>query len=279
MTEGQVSAAEAADFARIADDVMRRPWSDTQGVAGIGTLREKRLHLALKTFLCEDTACHERPVADLLSGDGAPGRRMVADVLADGHIYEIQTGGFYPLRDKVGWYLTHTACRVTVVHPIPAVRYLSWIEPESGQVISRTRSPKRGRVRDVAKELYWLSDFVGDPRFSIRLLLIGLEEYRMQDGWGKDKKRGSSRYERFPTCLYGCVELATPADYALYFLPASLGDGVFTAADYARASGIRGRTTYAVIHLLEKLGLIVEDGRVGRSQGYRIVKSESTERT
>lgn len=290
--EGTVTPTEALRFAAIADEVITSPKYRMAGRAArktdgdsphIGTLREKRLHAAIKLYLCPDETCHERPVADMLTTEGeggeasTPKRRMVADILADGHIFEVQTGGFFPLKEKIAWYLTHTPCRVTVVHPIPAVRYLSWIDPEDGSIISRRRSPKRGRVRDVAKELYWLSELIDDPRFSLRLLLIELEEYRMADGWSRDGKRGSNRYERFPTALLGDVTLATPADYAAYFLPAALSspdaDGgypTFTAAEYARATGIRGKATYSMIHLLERLELIAEDEeRVGRSKAYR----------
>ena len=293
LIEGAVTPAEAARFAAIADEVITSPKyrmagrtaRKTDGDAPhIGTLREKRLHAAIKLYLCPDECCHERPVADMLAADDSMDgqgttvakRRMVADILADGRIFEVQTGGFFPLKEKIAWYLTHTPCHITVVHPIPAVRYLSWINPEDGSIISRRKSPKRGRVKDVAKELYWLSEFIGDPRFTLRLLLIELEEYRMADGWSRDGKRGSNRYERFPTALLGDVTLSTPADYAAYFLPAALSspdaDGVcpvFTAADYAKLTGIRGKATYSTIHLLERLGLIAEtEERVGRSRTY-----------
>ena len=288
--EGAVSPAEALRFAAIADEVITSPKYRPSGRRArcgeaegphIGTLREKRLHAAIKLYLCPDEACHERPVSDLLAEaaeDGGKKRHMVADVLVDGQILEVQTGGFFPLREKVAWYLTHTPCGVTVVHPIPSVRYLSWIDPNDGSIISRRRSPKRGRVRDVAKELYWLSDFIGNPRFSLRLLLMELEEYRMADGWSRDGKRGSNRYERFPTALLGDVTLTSSEDYADYFLPAALasldGEGkypLFTAAEYAKLTGIRGKATYSMIHLLERLGLIGEtEERVGRSRGYRV---------
>ena len=218
-------------------------------------------------------------MADLWPTEGdtpSKTRRMVADILTDGHIMEVQTGGFFPLKPKLGWYLTHTPCRVTVVHPIPAVKYLSWIDPADGSILSRHKSPKRGRVKDVAKELYWVSDFIGDPRFAVRLLLLELEEYRLADGWSKDRKRGSNRYERFPTALLGDVTLWTPADYAAYFLPSALSapdaEGtppVFTAAAYAKATGVRGKATYSTIHLLERLGLIREcEERVGRAAAW-----------
>ena len=280
--ESPVTPAEALRFAAIAEEVMASPLyrmgshASPADAPHIGTLREKRLHAAVKLYLCPDETCHERPVGDLLREDGAKPRRMVADILTDGHIMEVQTGGFFPLREKIGWYLTHTPCRVTVVHPIPAVKYLSWIDPADGSILSRHKSPKRGRVKDVAKELYWVSDFIGDPRFAVRILLLELEEYRLADGWSKDRKRGSNRYERFPTALLGDVTLWTPADYAAYFLPSALSapdaegtPSVFTAAAYAKATGVRGKATYSTIHLLERLGLIREcEERVGRAAAW-----------
>jgi hypothetical protein len=282
--ESPVTPAEALRFAAIAEEVMASPLyrmgrhTSPEDAPHIGTLREKRLHACIKRYLCPDEACHERPVGDLLREDGAKPRCMVADILTDGHIMEVQTGGFFPLREKIGWYLTHTPCRVTVVHPIPAVKYLSWIDPADGSILSRSKSPKRGRVKDVAKELYWVSDFIGDPRFSVRILLLELEEYRLADGWSRDKKRGSNRYERFPTALLGDVTLWTPADYAAYFLPPALSapdgegnDPVFTAAAYAKATGIRGKATYSMLRLLEGLALLEEtEEKVGRSRGYRV---------
>lgn len=281
-TESPVTPAEALRFAAIAEEVMASPLyrmgrhTSPADAPRIGTLGEKRLHAAVKLYLCPDETCHERPVGDLLREDGAKPRRMVADILTDGHIMEVQTGGFFPLREKIGWYLTHTPCRVTVVHPVPAVKYLSWIDPADGSILSRHKSPKRGRVKDVAKELYWVSDFIGDPRFAVRILLLELEEYRLADGWSKDKKRGSNRYERFPTALLGDVTLWTPADYAAYFLPPALSapdaEGtppVFTAAVYAKATGVRGKAAYSTIHLLERLGLIREsEERVGRAAAW-----------
>lgn len=289
--ESPVTPAEALRFSAIAEEVMASPLyrmgrhASPEDTPHIGTLREKRLHAAVKRYLCPDETCHERPVGDLLREDGAKPRRMVADILTEGHILEVQTGGFFPLREKIGWYLTHTPCRVTVVHPIPAVKYLSWIDPADGTVLSRHKSPKKGKVRDVAKELYWISDYIGDPRFAVRLLLLELEEYRMADGWSRDKKRGSNRYERFPTALLGDVTLWSPADYAAWFLPPALsapdGEGncpPFTAAAYAKATGIRGKATYSTIRLLEKLKLMEQSEEpVGRARAWRVCDRDGGE--
>ena len=215
---GAVTAEEAARFAAAAAEVVRLPAAQAQGYAGIGTLREKRLHMAVKRYLSPDAAGQEVPVREL--GEAGTARDRIADVrLSDGHIFEVQTGGFYPLRRKIGLYMAHTDSPVTVVHPLPYRKYLSWIDPASGQILSRRRSPRHADVRSAARELYWLSDWIGDPRLTVSLLFLELEEFRMQDGWGRDGKRGSNRYERIPTALCGRVDLRTPADYAAYFLP------------------------------------------------------------
>ncbi len=273
--EGEPSLAEKLRFERIAREVSHMPWHTAshnptadENAPLIGTLREKRLHAVVKRYLCEDVTTHEIPLRDILSIDGAPNTKMVADVLVDDHIYEVQTGGFYPLKKKLQWYLDHTDCEITVVHPMAGIKYLSWIDPDDGQVVSRNKYNKRGRVKDVAKELYWLSDFVGHPRFSLRLLLLEIEEYRILDGYGKEKKCRASKYERFPTALLGDVRLYEPEDYAFYFLPESMGDEPFTAAEYTKASGIRGKAAYSMLHLMVKLGILTEGEKLGRSMTF-----------
>lgn len=178
---GAVTAEEAARFAAAAAEVVRLPAAQAQGYAGIGTLREKRLHMAVKRYLSPDATGQEVPVREL--GETGTARDRIADVrLPDGHIFEVQTGGFYPLRRKIGLYMAHTDSPVTVVHPLPYRKYLSWIDPASGQILSRRRSPRHADVRSAARELYWLSDWIGNPRLTVSLLFLELEEFRMQDG-------------------------------------------------------------------------------------------------
>ena len=71
-TEGAVTPAEALRFKTVADEVLLSPryrmgkHTSPADAPHIGTLGEKRLHAALKLYLCPDETCHERPVADLL---------------------------------------------------------------------------------------------------------------------------------------------------------------------------------------------------------------------
>lgn len=276
--EGEPSLGEKLHFERIAREVSGLPWHTSARASTcnenspiIGTLREKRLHAVIKRYLCEDVTTHEIPVRDILLSDDAPDTKMVADVLADNHIYEVQTGGFYPLIKKLTWYLEHTDCNITVVHPMAGIKYLSWIDPNDGHVESRNKVSKRGRVKDVAKELYWLKDFIGNPRFSLRLLLLEMEEYRILDGYGKEKKSRASKYERFPTALLGDVRLHEPEDYAFYFLPDTIKDAPFTAAEYTKATGIKGKAAYSMLHLMVDLGILTEGEKIGRSMSFSVV--------
>lgn len=273
--EGEPSLAEKLHFERISREVAQMPWHTAshsptadENAPIIGTLREKRLHAVVKRYLCEDTSTHEIPLQDLVSLDGAPQTKMVADVLVGNMIYEVQTGSFYPLKKKLEWYLEHTDFRVTVVHPMAGIKYLSWIDPVSGQVAERNKLSRKGRVKDIAGELYWLSDFIGHPRFSLRLLLLEIEEYRILNGYGKEKKNRAEKYERFPVSLLGDVALCEPEDYAFYFLPADMDSSPFTAAEYSKASGIRGKAAYAMLHLMVRLGILEEGDKRGRSMTF-----------
>lgn len=244
---------------------------------GIGTYKEKRLHALLKDFYTPANARQEvrleeemmnSSYADLTDAATRRARdRYVADILTDdGEIVEIQTGGLFPLAKKLHFYLCATTLRVTVVHPIPAVKHMRWMDPETGELSPARRSPKRGKARDVARELYWLLPYLAEPRFTLVLPLIEVEEIRLQNGWSRDGKRGSERYDRFAMSLCDEVTLASPDDYKALFLPPSETlPAPFTAAEYAKATGIRGRATYAVLRMLTELRYLAPAAPRGRA--------------
>lgn len=65
--------------------------------------------------------------------------------------------------------------------------------------------------------------------------------------------------------------LYEPEDYAFYFLPSDMPKNTpFSAADYAKATSIRGKATYGVLHLLVNLGVLQEVPKEGRTQMYII---------
>ena len=239
---------------------------------GIGTLSEKRMHAILKNYICPDVSFHEIKVLDTLpeskreAAANKKSARYVADVLKGSNIWEIQTGSFFPLREKIAWYMQYAPYHVTVVVPVPYRKHLNWIDPETGTVQKRSSRPHTTPAKSVADELYWVREHLQNPKLSIQLLLLEVEEYRLLDGYGKDKKARASKYEKIPTALCGTITLERPEDY-LMFLPDDLPER-FTATQYAKASGQRGRAAYYALHMLVGAGLLAEGEKIGRAQSW-----------
>ena len=263
---------------------------ETNPDAGFTVYQEKGLHALLKEFYGGEGASFEVRLTD---GMISPSKRehygeltdlktrsardrYVADVVTSkGDIIEIQTGSLYPLVKKIHFYLCLTDRRVTVVHPVAYRKRVRWVDPRTGEVSKWNRSPKKGSVKDVARELYWMRDYLAEPRFSLCIPLLEMEETRLLDGWGRGGKRGSHRSELRATALCDEVVLSCPQDYADAFLPhESTLPSPFTAAAYAKATGIRGRATYSVLGLLCDLGFLAEGERKGRAKTWVRVKTK-----
>lgn len=263
-----ISEAERLRFGRVCRELLLADRTRE----GIGTLKEKRLHTMLKFFVCDDRSCHEIKIYPVTPGEKLPGVRessYVADVLDDCDIYEIQTGPLYPLRDKIAFYLQQTEYNVTVIHPLAAKKWVSWIDPADGSISGRRPSPKKQAIRDMLPELYCLLPHLNNRRLRVRALLVEVEEFRIKDGRGKNGRRGATRYEKIPTALLDTHDFNVPADYT-EFLPASL-PSPFTAAEFGKLSGFRGIDIYSVIKVFAAVGLIREDGKKGRAAAYRVL--------
>ena len=231
----------------------------TAGEAGIGTLAEKRLHAVIKRYLCEDRNCHEV---------GLDGTRYVSDVRIGKEIYEVQTGSFYPMKRKIAYYLEHTDCSVTVVHPIPTVKGVSWIDPATGDISQRTRSTKRGRTLDLLPELYHLLPHLQNERLKFRVLLFEAEDFRLLNGWSRDKKRGSARYERVPLRLLDDLEFDGAEGFRA-LLPSAIPPH-FTVKDFSKHTKIRGRNAYSAVRALAALGVVRAADPIGASMGWAL---------
>lgn len=237
--------------------------------AGIHLYGEKTMHVLLKDVYCPDRTHQEvRLTPEHLRGTyrsltDADTRRApdypVADILTPGgEIMEVQTGSLYPLARKIHFYLCATGYRVTVIHPVIVCKWLRWIDPQSGEVTAWRRSPRRGGLRDAAAEIYWMAPYLAEPRFSLRIPLLEAEETRLRDGWSRDGKKGSHRSELVPRGLLEEKVFSCPEDYAEAFLPDEERlPSPFTAAQYARVSGIRGRATYGMLRILSDLDFLL----------------------
>ena len=242
-----------------------------EGLEGsvIGTMSEKRMHKTLKRYICPDESFHEARIeasgVARFTGKESGRGGYIADICVDGDIFEIQTGGFYPLKGKIGFYLEKTDFTVTVVHPLIEKKWSVWIDPQTGETTPRRRSPKRERPSDLLPELFWLAEYLDNDRLRFCIPIIEAEEYRILDGYGRDRKKRATRYERMPVSLideldFGGRELSR-------LIPEGL-EGEFTAAEFTKATGLRGRRAYYALKLLCLMGIAERGEKKGRSYVY-----------
>ena len=229
---------------------------------GIGTLGERTLHAALKEYYEPLESCREvrlgRYVADICRIETAPGG------VGDGSIVEIQTRGFFALRKKLEAFLPGHV--VTVVYPIARVKWLSWIDEDTGEVSARRRSPKVWQPASILPELYRIEGLLEHPNLRLCIPCLELEEYRRLNGWSRDRKRGSWRHERIPVALLGEVHVGGAGEYGR-LIPTGLADG-FTSKEFAKAAGLSPKAAQTALHVLCHVGAVARTGKRGRSFVY-----------
>ena len=227
-----------------------------RGAGGIGTQSEKMLHSILKYSIEPNDNFHE------IKRYGS-----VADILREDEIYEIQTRSFYKLRPKLDKFLPHH--KVHLIYPIAKTKILHWVNPETGEIGEGHRSPKKGSVLDSLFELSAIRPYLTHENLTVHLLLLNMEEYRYQNGYGKDKKRHATRMERIPLSLTEEIALASPCDYLKAFLPATLVGVPFTQKAYEKATHLKSRYAYSALQILIDQGLIAHIANEGRAFVYQ----------
>ena len=221
---------------------------------GIGTFGEKTLHAVLKTYFEPDPDSQEIRVGS-----------FVADICGENGIIEIQTRQFYRLVKKLEAFLEYAD--VTVVYPLCPVKYVRWLDPETGELSERHKSPRRTTLHDIFSELPDIKYALDNPRFKLCVCLIEAEDIRYLNGWSKNRKRGSSRCDRVPITLIDEVWFERPEDYAR-LMPDGLPEE-FTSKDYAEICRTGTELARSELNVLCYLGLVENTGKRGRSKLYR----------
>lgn len=222
---------------------------------GIGTLSEKTMHAVLKNYYAPDADMHEIPIEN-----------FVADIYTGTEIIEIQTRAFQNMRKKLEVFLKF--CPVTIVYPIPHEKWLYWINEETGETSAKRKSPKKGNPYQAFIELYKIRPFLKDANLRLRLDLIDMEEYRLLNGWSRDKKKGSERYDRIPLTFVEEVCVDRREDY-MQFIPYDIPEQ-FTAKDFAKHAKIPVRLAQTVLLILTELAIVERIGKEGRSYLYEV---------
>jgi len=220
--------------------------------AHIGMLNEQPLHAALKKHYASSGSRFEAEV------DG-----FVVDVVREDLLVEIQTGNFSSIKQKITRLTKHHP--LLLVYPIPREKWLLKLPKEPGGQPRRRKSPKRGRVEEVFKELVSFPHLVCSQTFSLEVVFTHEEEVRRYDPkrW---RNRGWVTVERR---LLDVVERHTfrrPQDLSA-LLPPKLPER-FTTADLAGAMDGPRWLAQKMAYCLRKMGVIVQIGTRGRSNLY-----------
>lgn len=223
---------------------------------GIGTLSEKTVHAVLKQFYAPNEDYHEIPIEN-----------FVADIFTGSEIIEIQTRSFNAMRRKLECFLP--LYPLTIVYPIPHDKYLIWIDEQSGELSNKRKSPKRGNIYQAFSELYKIKMYLKSPNLKFCFLLMDVEEYRLLNGWSKDRKKGSDRFDRIPTEYVEEVWIERKEDY-LQFLPYDLPPE-FTVKEFSKNVKIPPSLGGIVMNILYELEVVERIGKNGREYLY-IVK-------
>ena len=225
----------------------------------IGIFNEKRVHRAIKKFVCEDENCFEVKVGS-----------SVADVLSDNVIYEIQTGSFYPLTKKVATYLSSSDYDIRVIYPIISKRKIVRVDKDTGEVLRSRISSQKQNPTKILPELVYLSDSLKNHRLSFEIYSIYAEEHRYSDEIHRYRKSGKRDSEIFPISLEGITVLETTDDF-LSLLPEELTSNTpFTAAEFTKVTGIRGRRAYLALGALCAAG-VLQKQKEGKSAAKYLV--------
>ena len=133
------------------------------------TLNESKLHNSLKVLYQE-----------LYEGD--------TEVEQDGHVYdivtkngniiEIQTKNLSKLLPKI-LDTIEKGHNVKLVHPLALSTRIE-LKDEEGNIISKRKSPKKGSIYDIFRELTGIYPLMTNPHFSLEIVEIEMTEERVQ---------------------------------------------------------------------------------------------------
>lgn len=217
-----------------------------QRSSSIGTLAERSLHAALKEWYARPGDRFEAPV------DG-----YVVDILRGDLLIEVQTHNFAAVKAKLSALTERHPLRL--IYPVAALKWIVRLASDGHTFLGRRRSPRRGSVLDVFRELVSIPTLLHRPTFSLEVVLAEIEEVRLNDGRGSWRRGGWSVTDAHLLRVIDRVVLAAPADCRA-LLPPTLPTP-FTTRDLAHALGERVDLAQKMAYCLRRMGIVEVMGR------------------
>lgn len=222
--------------------------SRKEHASGIGTMQEKSLHAALKKWYAQPGDRFEQRVSG-----------YIIDIQREELLIEIQLASFSALKRKLNALTqSHT---VRLVHPIAEEKWIVRESPAGTRTLGRRRSPKKGEVLHLFKELVSIPELAAHPNFSLEILQIREEEHRRRTGARCWRRNGWSIHDRRLLEVTRRETFTCPDDYRRH-LPASLPDQ-FTNKELAEALGQPRWLAEKMTYCLRKMGALAIIGKRG----------------
>jgi len=221
----------------------------------IGTLGEKSLHAALKLWCAQPGDRLEEWV------DG-----FHIDIVRQGRLIEIQTTNFSSQKQKLKT-LTKTH-QLRLVFPIAREKWIVRLAGDGHTCLGRRKSPKKGNVFHLFKELVSIADLIKRQNFSIEVLLIKAEEIRCDDGLGSWRRKGVSIMDHSLLEVVDSHIFNTPADF-LPLMPAELLER-FSTLDLAKGIDQPRWLAQKMAYCLRSMGVVDAVGKNGNAVLYTV---------
>jgi hypothetical protein len=212
-------------------------------------MTEYSLHQEIKTYLAIPGDQFEVPLGN-----------YIIDILRDNLLIEIQTKNFSALKEKLQ-ILTKTH-KVRLVYPLPEHRMITCTAKDNTVIYTR-KSPRKGTLYDVFRELVRIPEVIGDANFSLEILFIDEEEIRCADGKGTWRRRGVSIKERRLLGVNSRILFESKTDF-LNLLPESLNDS-FTNNELAAQAKIPAKVAQKITYCYRKSGFLQVTGKRGNA--------------
>ncbi len=228
---------------------------DETPVDGINILNEKPLHAALKQWYANPDDRLEVRV------DG-----FIIDLVRGDLLVEIQTGGFSPLKRKLARLVERHPVRL--VFPVAKEKWIVRLPKNEQEKTQRRKSPRRGQVEMLFKQLIYLPTLMEHENFSLEVLLIREEEvrrYEEKKAWRRSR-RGWVTQERRLLDVVESQIFQTPSDLAR-LIPTHL-ESPFTLREFMKAAGQPEWLARKMIYCFRKMGILSPCGKRSRAILY-----------
>ena len=149
------------------------------------TLNESKLHHSLKILYQQ---IYEGTTETSLDG-------FIYDIVTkNGNIVEIQTKNLAKLLPKI-LKTIENGHNIKLVHPVIITNRIE-LKDEQRNIISKRKSPKKGCIYDIFRELTGLYPVLTNPHFSLEVVEIEMTEERTRTSEPVQSKNGRRRFRR-----------------------------------------------------------------------------------